>query len=231
MTGTEPPAPRGDRDESIPTRWSLLNRLKNLDDQQSWQVFFDTYWKLIYGVARKAGLSDAEAQDVVQETVISVAKKIGEFKCDPAAGAFKSWLLKLTRWRILNQLKKRMPVGVQASACPPYPGQGTLKRGQQADETDRTATVERVADPAGLELHAIWDAEWEKNLAAAAIERVKRQVKSKQFQMFELYVVQQWPVRDVARMLRVSAAQVYLAKHRIARLVKKELKRLEKQGD
>jgi RNA polymerase sigma-70 factor (ECF subfamily) len=210
-----------------------LNRLKDLEDQQSWQEFFDTYWRLIYSVARKAGLSHAEAQDVVQETVISVTKTIGEFRCDPAAGAFKSWLLNLTRWRILNQLKKRMPecVGVDASACPPpAQSQVPLKRGHRTDNTARTATVEGVADPAGCDVEAVWNEEWEKNLSEAAIERVKRQVKAKQFQMFELYVLQQWPVRDVARMLRVSAAQVYLAKHRIARLVKKEINRLKKQS-
>src|SRR5437867_4172407 len=109
MTQTVQSAQPEAQDELIPTRWSLLNRLKDLEDQQSWQQFFDTYWKLIYSVARRAGLSHAEAQDVVQETVISVAKSISGFKCDPAAGSFKSWLLNLTRWRILNQFKKRMP--------------------------------------------------------------------------------------------------------------------------
>ena len=84
-------------ESSLQTRWSLIGRLKDWGDQQSWQEFFDAYWKLIYSIALKAGLSDAEAQDVVQETVLSVAKKMPEFKCDPAAGSFKSWLLTLTR--------------------------------------------------------------------------------------------------------------------------------------
>lgn len=223
---TDQPSAGATRDELIPTRWSLLNRLKDLEDQQSWQEFFDTYWKLIYAVARKAGLSDAEAQDAVQETVISVVKKIGEFKCDPAAGAFKTWLLKLTRWRILNQLKKRQALpavnaGDWLTASVPH---------RSDDDTRRTATVERISDPAGVELEAVWNEEWEKNLAEAAMERVRRQVKAKQFQMFELYVLQQWPVRDVTRMLGVSAAQVYLAKHRLGHLLRKELRRLKAKG-
>src|SRR5207244_5760333 len=102
--------------DSQATRWSLLARLKNWEDQQSWREFFDIYWKLIYSVAIKAGLSDAEAQDVVQDTLVSVAKKMPEFKCEPAAGSFKAWLLKLTRWRILNQLKKRMPENVDTAS-------------------------------------------------------------------------------------------------------------------
>src|SRR5215468_7208088 len=95
------------QDELLPTRASLLNRLKDWQDEVSWKAFFDTYWRLIYGVARKAGLSDAEAHDVVQETVISVARKIEGFVYDPAVCSFKTWMLQLTRWRIINQLNKR----------------------------------------------------------------------------------------------------------------------------
>src|SRR6266516_1088602 len=96
-------------EELIPTRASLLTRLKNWQDRSSWQEFFDTYWKLIYGVARKAGLTDTEAQDVVQETMASVAKHMPTFKYDPALGSFKAWLLNMTRWRIIDQLRRRGP--------------------------------------------------------------------------------------------------------------------------
>ena len=53
-----------DPDDLVPTRWSLINRLKNWDDQTSWREFFDTYWRLIYSVATRAGLTDAEAPSV-----------------------------------------------------------------------------------------------------------------------------------------------------------------------
>src|SRR5258705_5904182 len=93
--------------DMIPTRKSLLGRLKDWNDQESWKVFFDTYWRLIYSAAMKAGLSDVEAQDVVQETVISVFKSMPGFDYDPGKGSFKSWLLRLTSWRIVDQLRKR----------------------------------------------------------------------------------------------------------------------------
>ena len=96
-------------DELIPTRATLIQRLKNWQDQSSWQDFFDTYWKLIYHVALKGGLSEAEAEDVVQETMISVARHMPTFKYDPAIGSFKAWLLNMTRWRITDQLRQRGP--------------------------------------------------------------------------------------------------------------------------
>src|SRR5690349_5651338 len=81
----------------LPTRRSLLTRLKKWDDQESWQDFFDTYWQLIYSVALRSGLNDSEAQDVVQETVAAVARQMPNFKYNPAIGSFKSWLLLITR--------------------------------------------------------------------------------------------------------------------------------------
>src|ERR1700757_3332358 len=81
-----------DLHEMIPTRQSLLGRLKNWDDQESWKVFFETYWKLIYNTAIEAGLTDAEAQDVVQETVIRVLKSMPGFEYNGVRGSFKGWL-------------------------------------------------------------------------------------------------------------------------------------------
>ena len=197
----------------LPTRRSLLNRLKNWDDQESWKDFFDTYWKLIYGVAVRAGLTDAEAQEVVQETVIAVAKKIPEFQYNPEIGSFKSWLLHTAQWRISDQFRKRKS--------------GADRGGGRREKNTGTSTIERIPDPAGLDLDAIWDAEWEKHLFEAAIERVKTQVKPKHYQIFDLYVIKQWPVEKVARTLEINVGQIYLAKHRVSALIRREVKKLE----
>jgi RNA polymerase sigma-70 factor (ECF subfamily) len=195
--------------ELIPTRQSLLSRLKDWNDQESWKAFFDTYWKLIYNAAVKAGLNDAEAQDVVQETVISVLKSMPSFEYDAEKGSFKTWLLRLTCWRVVDQLRKR---------------QREINQRKPATSTStKTATVERVADPVGLKLEATWNEEWEQNLMEAALERVKRKVDPKQYQVFDLCVVREWPVARVARALKVNRGRVYLAKHRINNLIKREI--------
>jgi RNA polymerase sigma-70 factor (ECF subfamily) len=199
----------------LPTRLSLLTRLKNWDDNEGWKRFFDTYWRLIYGTAIKAGLSDAEAQDVVQETVIAVAKKMNEFKYDPALGSFKGWLLTLTKWRISDQYRRRQ--------------QKEHVRWESLDETARTSDIESQADEQGLQLDAVWEAEWQNNLMAAAIDRVKRKVGARQYQLFDLYVIKQWSVDEVAKTLKVSVSQVYQAKSRITPLIRSEVEILEKK--
>lgn len=202
-------------DDLIPTRYSLLSRLQDWGDQESWKVFFDTYWRLIYSVALKAGLTETEAQDVVQETVISVAKHIGKFERDRARGSFKGWLRNIIRWRIADQIEKRTP-GLQQK-----------KTGAPSDDDEGFAFKE-LPDPDDP-LGARWDAEWRDNLFNAAIQRVKRKVKEEHYLVFDLHVIRKWPVLKVARKLGVSAGQVYLVKHRISALVRRELKTLEEK--
>ena len=119
-----------ERDELIPTRHSLITRLKNWEDQEGWKEFFDTYWKLIYQVALKAGLTESEACDVVQETVVAVAKGLKNFKTGSEHGSFKGWLLQITRWRIADQFRKRAPEQERAIHRTP-------------EDTARTGTMER----------------------------------------------------------------------------------------
>src|SRR6478672_13759068 len=197
----------------LATRRSLVEHLADWGDQLRWQEFFDTYSKLIYSAARRSGLTDAEAQEVVQETIITVAKSIDKLKYDPAIGSFKGWLLQITRWRIADQFRKREP--------------GDAKCARSLDDR-ATATIERVPDSRVVDLDALWETEWKENVFEAAIERVKKKVEPKQFQIFDCYVRKEWPAQKVAERLGVNVAQVYLARHRIGALLKKEIRALEK---
>ena len=196
------------------TRKSLIEKLGNWEDQRAWDEFYRTYWKLILSVALKAGLRQEEAFDVVQETVLALAKQSQQNKYDPEQGSFKVWLMNMARWRIADQYRKRK--------------KDTAGRGSTEYENDRnTATLDRIADPAGPELEQVWDAEWNKNLADRAVAKVKTKVSPRQFQIFDCYVVKGWPVRKVVTDLGVSTAQVYLAKHRVGGLIKQEIAAIE----
>ncbi len=204
-------------DDLLPTRQSLLHRLRDWEDHASWQTFFDTYWRLIYQVALKSGLTPVEGEEVVQETVVSVAKAMKKFRYDPKRRSFKGWLLQLTGWRITNQFKRR-------SKHLPSPAQCSDIESPEGEDPSPNADF---AVPPDLE--QLWDAEWEENLLRAALDRTRAQVNPKQFQIFDLYVLQKRAVREVRRFLDVSATEVYLAKHRVGRLVRKEAERLRSQ--
>ena len=102
--------------------------------------------------------------------------------------------------------------------------------GAEWEDDRKTAVIDRFEDPKGDLLERMWDVEWKKNLADAALARVKAQVSPKQYQIFHYYVIKQWDAKKVQEHLGVSMAQVYLAKHRIGAVLKRELAKLEKHA-
>ena len=204
-------------EELIPTRATLIERLKDWQDHSSWQVFFDTYANLIYGVAIRRGLTRLEAQNVVQETMLAVARNMPAFKYDPALGSFKSWLLNMTRWRIRDQFRKRMPLEEDRK-----PATSQTATGDKDDEAEGEAAI-----PTSSDLDKIWDAEWENNLLEAAIAKAKRHLDPQQYQIFDFCVNKEWPPEKVAMTFSIPVGQVYMAKHRVAEKIKLEVERLK----
>jgi RNA polymerase sigma-70 factor (ECF subfamily) len=192
----------------------LLSRIKDLDNQESWREFYNTYWRLVHGVARQAGLTEAEAQDVVQETFCKVAKHIPNFRYDPKIGSFKSWLLNTTRWHIADQFRARQ------KACE---SMHSFTRSSR-----QTTVLERIPDPQGCVVERLCEDAWKRNLQEVALERVRAKVKPKQYQAFYLHAVKNVPVEEITRLLGFTANQVYLAKLRITRLAAQEVRRLER---
>jgi RNA polymerase sigma-70 factor (ECF subfamily) len=213
------PASRPPADDSLPTRASLLSRLRDLGDSDSWRAFFETYWRLLYNVARKSGLNDSEAQDVVQETVIAVARKMPAFRYDPAKGSFKQWLLLITRRRIQDQLRRRYRSLPQAKGPP-----SVLQQ--------RVEDLPAAAPAPDVQVELDWEQAWQDNLFHAALARVRQRANPKHYQVFDYCVLQGMPAPEVARMLGLNAAQVYLARHRMSAAVKRAVRELEAQwGD
>ena len=198
------------------TRRSLIVKLADWKDQRSWDEFYRTYWRLIYSVAIQAGLREQEAWDVVQETVLTIAKQSKKNAYDPARGSFKSWLWNVTRWRISDQFRQRRKDTASGAA-----------EGEQGE----AVPLDFVADGGDSSFEKIWEREWQDNIMKAALERVKMKVAPKQFQIFDYNVIRGMKASEVHKKLGVSIAQVYLAKHRVGSLLNKEVRYIRSQED
>ncbi len=185
------------------TRLSLLGRLKDHADQEGWQRFLDTYGGLIFSLAIKGGLSPVEAEEVLQETLVSVAGEMPDFHYDRKRGSFKGWLFQITRRRIADHCRKRTR---QQRLLEPMP-----------------EDLPEVADPTADALQQTWDEEWKHHCLHQAVERVKARVSPAQWQMFELAVIQECPTENICALLGVNRARVYMARMRVGRLLKEEL--------
>ncbi|MBI2927587.1 MAG: sigma-70 family RNA polymerase sigma factor [Verrucomicrobia bacterium] len=210
-------------DEPLPTRASLLARLKDAGDAASWDEFHRTYRGLLTGVARRAGLNEHEAEEAVQDTLIAVAKKMPEFRYEPGKDSFKGWLLRIVRWKIVDQVRRRREARGPVVEEPSSVAERLALT--KDSELDSVIIPDNIADPR-QDFDALWDAEWGRHLLTQALARVKRLAKPEQYAIYHLHVIEDQPVAEVRRTLGVSAASVYLAKHRVGVLVKKEVRRL-----
>lgn len=106
-----------------------------------------------------------------------------------------------------------------------------FERLKDDNTSSRTDLIEKVVDPASLDWQEAWETDWEKNLMQAAIQRVKKRVDAKAYQIFDLLVFKEWQVLRVARALKVSRAQVYLIKHRISKVLKDEVAQIRRKEE
>jgi len=196
-----------DSELDLKTRRSLLSRLRNAEDHESWRAFFDLYWRLLYRVARRAGLGDADAQDVVQETVVGVSRAMPRFQYDPARGSFKHWLCRFVQRRIADHLRRAYR----------QPTRGELAFDPAAEETGGAVVV---PDDNAADLETTWEQEWEQAVFEAAVARVRAQANPRHFQVFDYCVRRGWSTSKVAATLGLNAGQVYLARHRVSHAVK-----------
>lgn len=194
------------------TQATLLASLRDAGDHASWQRFFDIYWKLLYSIARRSGLADAESKDVVQEAMIDVSKQMPNFQYDRKRGSFKSWLAVIMRRRIVDHRR----------------GKNYKNMGVEMPREERLGTALEAEQAApDREFEKAWTEEWESHLLSAAMARVKQQTDGKQLQMFHLHVLKGQTVEEVCARLGCTGMAVYWAKYKLTRLLKKAMKEIE----
>src|ERR1043166_5793758 len=201
--------------QDLHTRASLIARVRNLADDTSWREFFTIYCKLIKGLALRAGLTNEEAEDVVQSTMIAVAGAMSDFEYNRKTGSFKNWICGQAKWKISDHLRRHQRAQRVFS-----PAHGT----PSAD----TGTVVGVPDDRN-EYAAFLERDWNEVVVETACNQVKAMVKPKHFQIFDLYAMKCWPLRRISRTLSVSVPQVYLIKSRVSRLLKKQTREVKAQ--
>ncbi len=184
------------------TRHSLLLRLRDVDDKQAWNEFFEIYQPLIYRLARARGVQEAEAHDVTQEVLMAVAGSIEQFESRPQRGSFRGWLATITRNTTINRLR-------------------SLETRPLLQASDSNRWEESLVGDAAVDQVAQREFEYERRRQVFlwAAEQLRTRFQTRNWQAFWLTCVEGQGVDVVAEKLGMSAGAVYVARCRvIARL-------------
>ncbi|MFG0306164.1 MAG: RNA polymerase sigma factor [Phycisphaerales bacterium JB040] len=190
------------------TRSSLLRRAGSADEE-AWRELVDTYWRVIYGYARKNGLTHEECEDLVQQVMIEMTNLLPGFEYDRERGRFRGLLKAIVRRRIADHLRKTRRDG----SVPP-PG--------HAGAPDRAA--DSPADDS-------WEQVWRTGVLRLAMERAASQVEPVTFQAFQLATINRVPAREVAEMLGISVDSVYAARSRVAHRIRIIFDLISREGE
>ena len=198
-------------DDTPATRPSLLVRLRDLQDQQSWEEFYTVYQPLVFRMARSQGFQDADASELTQEVFVAVASAIERWDPDPKRGSFRGWLFRIARNLMINWLayRRRHPAA--------------------AGNSDIHRLLAEQPDPHGLnqEDSAVFDRQYKRQAFAWAADQIRNEFRENTWQAFWLSSVENMPVVEVAGQLKISLGAVYIARSRVMARLREKIETLD----
>lgn len=187
------------------TTTMLLDGLGQLDDDAAWATVDRRYRPIVTGMARRLGVSDADAADVAQETMVRVLAEYRDGRYDRERGRLRTWILAIARTKIADVHRKR---GVRKEA-----------RGESAILTT----------PTDAEMEDLWSTERRMVILRTALEELQStsNIAARSIQAFEMLVFHQRSVEDVGATLDMTPNDVYLVRSRITKKLREVVAQLE----
>ncbi len=199
----EPPAPA--------TRHTLIVKLRDPADAGAWREFVALYEPLVYRLARRKGLQDADARDLCQEVFRAVSQAIDRWDIDPTRGSFRGWLSRIARNLLVNFLTRR-----------PY-----RVRGSGSTSVQELLEAQPAGDPSAT---ALFEAEYRRRLFRWAADEVKSEFAATTWDAFWQTAVEGRTPADVAAELSLSVGAVYIARSRVLARLRKRIGELGEEA-
>ena len=194
------------------TRHSLLVRLRHRDDEQAWSEFVGAYRPLLHHLARRAGLQDADADEVVQETLLAVARAVDRWRADPNRGPFRAWLSRIARNLAVNMLTRTRRTGVGVGGSDFHRLLAESPSGNEADS--RVARLE-----------------YRRGVFTWAAGQVRHEFRPATWRAFWETCVEGREIPAVAAEVGLSVGAVYIARSRVAARLREKVQRFENAAE
>jgi RNA polymerase sigma factor (sigma-70 family) len=178
------------------TRASLIVRLADAQNVQAWDEFARLYQPVVYRLALRRGFQHADAEELVQEVMLAVARAVEGWVPDQDRGRFRDWLHRIARNLMINFLTRRK-----------HQVWGTGKSDMQQ--------VLEAKSQAEAAMTQMFDVEFRREGFRWAANQVQKEVKQNTWQAFWMSTIDDVPVAEVARQLGMSVGSVYIARSRV----------------
>ena len=191
------------------TRPSLIRSLRDDSRAESaWREFFERYAPAVYRVARRQGLSHADADDIVQQSMLAVSTHIGKFEYDRDRGRFRQWIKTIAANKVRD----------------------LLRRGKAARDTvPLTEANEQADDQPSLD--SLWEQEWKVQDMLFCLDQVAADISPRRFEAFRLYVLEGVSADETAEQLGMTRAHVYVTRAQVSKRIREMMTQLDRDGD
>ncbi|MCG8407713.1 MAG: sigma-70 family RNA polymerase sigma factor [Phycisphaerales bacterium] len=192
--------PRGFPD----TRPSLLDALCDGSREVGWRTFFELYAPAVYRVARLRGLSDPDAEDIVQQVMMAVARHIEAFTYDRDRGRFRDWVRRVTDSRVCDLFRRKRP--------------------ERQNEAALATCVDETVDIAEH-----WRRAWRLQDLYFCLEEIAKDISPRRMQAFRMYALEGKSAVETAKTVGMKVSYVYLTRHQVLNMIRERMERLAKR--
>jgi RNA polymerase sigma factor (sigma-70 family) len=187
------------------TRPSLLATLRDGPGQSAWREFFERYAPAVFRVARLRGLDEADADDVVQQAMLAIARHIGTFHYDRDRGRFRQWVRRIAESKIAN-LRRGAPPPRDAPALDTLP--------------DESPTLDEL-----------WQQEWRIQDLLWCLDQIAVDISPRRMRAFRMYALEGCSAQETAAALDMTVGYVYVTRNQVLNRVRDRLEELEREQD
>ena len=188
------------------TSLTLLSRLKANDDS-AWQRMVDVYGPFLLGRLKRRGLSETDAEDVLQEVFTTVARKIGEFRKDKPDDSFLRWLQTITSSRLLDFLRRQQ------------------RRVSVVGGSSMAEQLEQIADPLADEDWST-DMDAQQTVLSRILQILKTDFEEQTWRSFWLFAIEGKTTADISQELSMSAGAIRQARSKVRKRLAAEFHEL-----
>jgi RNA polymerase sigma factor (sigma-70 family) len=197
------------------TRQTLIERVRDISNERAWEEFYSTYWGVILRYARKLGLSESGAQDVLQETMIALIRTLPTFQYDLSRGRFRNFVLTITHRKTLAAFRRN--------------ARSKELSLDDSPSDDGPTALESLPAPVGETVETLDEKRWQDSIYEEALARVRHDpsIQASTFDIFQAYVADGQPAEDVAQRYGINKNAVYQIKNRLMRRIADEVEQLQ----